>query len=102
MAINWQRMKTLREGVRLSQGGLSRSSGVSQGYISQLEAKMHTPTVDIALRLANALDVPLDVLLIKVGYRGFEVPDADEIIKLRRRLAWYEEQATRFTEGPPA
>ncbi|MBF8255112.1 MAG: Helix-turn-helix domain [Anaerolineales bacterium] len=54
----------------MTQHELSRRSGVSQGYISQLEHGSHgSPAVDTAICLAEALGVDLGELVSAIGYR---------------------------------
>jgi DNA-binding XRE family transcriptional regulator len=44
------------------QVNLAASAGISQGYLSQLEADEREPTLPIAARLARALGISLDEL----------------------------------------
>jgi len=46
-----------------SQSRLARESGVSQTYISELEAGKWTPNVSVLRKLAAALGVPVAALL---------------------------------------
>ncbi|HHY95896.1 MAG TPA: helix-turn-helix transcriptional regulator [Firmicutes bacterium] len=54
-----ERLKRLREAKGWTQTRLARESGVSQTYISELEAGKSIPTIVIAQKLARALGVPL-------------------------------------------
>ena len=56
-------LKQLRMSKNWSQTRLAKESGVSQTYISELEAGKSVPTVPIALKLASALDVSISRLL---------------------------------------
>jgi len=47
----------------LSQMQLGKKSGVSQGYISDLERGEKQPTVSVAKKIATALGVSITVLL---------------------------------------
>ena len=53
------RLKEIRTEKNLSQGQLARMSGVSQAYISDLEANRADPSITVANKLANALGVSL-------------------------------------------
>lgn len=46
-----------------SQSRLARESGVSQTYISELEAGKWTPNISVLRKLAVALGVPVSALL---------------------------------------
>lgn len=43
------------------------ASGISNGYISQIEREEVEPSLDILLRLAKAYDIPFEVLLKSSG-----------------------------------
>lgn len=53
------RLKELRTERNLTQHQLARLSGVSQAYISDLDLNRRTPTITVAIRLADALGVSL-------------------------------------------
>ncbi|PKM78123.1 MAG: XRE family transcriptional regulator [Firmicutes bacterium HGW-Firmicutes-15] len=56
-------IKRYRELKGWSQSCLARKSGVSQTYISELEAGKWTPNLSILRKLASALGVPVSALL---------------------------------------
>lgn len=56
-------LKALRQARGWSQTRLARESGVSQTYISDLEAGKSAPTLPLAKRLAVALGVTMDDLI---------------------------------------
>lgn len=56
------RIKEYRLKLDMSQGQLSRKSGVSVSTISEVETGKHTPTIEVALRLAHALQAPVEEL----------------------------------------
>ena len=58
-----QRIRAAREALGESQVNLADSAGISQGYLSQLETDEREPTLSIAARLAQALEVSLDELV---------------------------------------
>lgn len=58
------RLRTAREAAHMSLSRLAEVSGVSKGYVSQIENDLaHSPGVDVALRLAAALGIGLDDLV---------------------------------------
>ena len=57
------RLKEIRTEKNLSQGQLARMGGVSQAYISDLEANRANPTITVAIKLASALGVSLMELI---------------------------------------
>ena len=59
-----ERLRKIRKLRNITQLELTRLSGVAQSSISQYESsKTRTPTIDIARKLAEALDVSVDYLL---------------------------------------
>jgi len=56
-------LKTLRGAKGWTQKQLADVSGISQTYISELEAAKSKPTVTVAIQLAQALGVELMELL---------------------------------------
>ena len=58
------RLRTAREATHMSLTRLAELSGVSKGYVSQIENGLaDSPGVDVALRLAVALGIGLDDLV---------------------------------------
>lgn len=58
-------LAVFRKAKRWSQKQLSIRSGVSQTYISELEADKKQPTIPVAQKLARALGISLAELLKK-------------------------------------
>jgi transcriptional regulator with XRE-family HTH domain len=58
-------LAVFRKAKRWSQKQLSTQSGVSQTYISELEADKKQPTIPVAQKLALALGISLAELLKK-------------------------------------
>lgn len=56
-------LRPLREMAGLSQAQLAQISGVSQSHISKLEIAKDSPTLKTLLKLAQALNVPVQALL---------------------------------------
>ncbi|MEL7568368.1 MAG: helix-turn-helix transcriptional regulator [Eubacteriaceae bacterium] len=59
------RLKEFRTSHRWSQGYLAELSGVSQAYISELEAGEKQPTLPIVAKLAKALGIHVTELFGK-------------------------------------
>lgn len=57
----------LKRGLNISE--LSRMSGVSRPFISQIESKKHIPRVDVVCKLCKALDITPDELIKEEYYR---------------------------------
>lgn len=68
---------------RLSQVALAERIGADHSYISRLESGARHPSMDVAIRIADALDVygaDRVVLLSEAGY--VEYPLSDEVARL--------------------
>jgi transcriptional regulator with XRE-family HTH domain len=61
------RVQELRSGKGWTQQQLAESAGLDRTYISGLEHGKQNPTLGALLRLAHALEVPLDRLVILDG-----------------------------------
>ena len=55
----------IRKWRDFTQMHLAFKTGISQGYLSQIEAGTRRPTVEVLLQLSDALRVPIDVLIAK-------------------------------------
>lgn len=55
-------LKKLRISRNMSQNDLSKSTGIPQTSISDLERDRYIPKVNVCLKLAKALDVDADIL----------------------------------------
>jgi transcriptional regulator with XRE-family HTH domain len=53
------RLKTLREQKKLSQGDIERRTGLLRCYISRVENGHTVPSVDTLEKMAGALEVPM-------------------------------------------
>lgn len=58
-------LRELREKKGISQTELSEKSGVPQSHISEMEAGRTVPTVFVAKRLARALGVSVEELIVE-------------------------------------
>lgn len=59
-----QKVKNRRKELRMTQVELALKTHLSQGYISQLERDGFNPTAPVIMRLASALDLSIDRLLL--------------------------------------
>ena len=58
----WQELRVIRERSGWSSADLSRESGLSAAYLSQLENGSRWPNAKVTKTLATALKVPVSVL----------------------------------------
>lgn len=56
------RVKEFRKELHLSQAQLAAKSGVPRSTISEIETGAHQPSLEVALLLYKALNVPIDEL----------------------------------------
>lgn len=63
----------LRQKDGLSLRALAEATGISPSYLSKIEAGVKNPEPTVALRLANALDVPLEAIYDLNPSAGFEL-----------------------------
>lgn len=109
VGINAAALITLRELAGLSQRELCRRSGVSQGYVSQLERGERTaPCWRTVRRLADALRVPAEALICGVAGDppGRESPRSSLSALLGARVdvlvTWVEELQAADLRADPA
>jgi transcriptional regulator with XRE-family HTH domain len=72
------RLRSLREQKKLSQGDIEKRSGLLRCYISRVENGFSTPSVDTLEKMSRALEVPLYLLF----YEGDNPP---ALPKLKRK-----------------
>ncbi|OJF92433.1 helix-turn-helix domain-containing protein [Pararhizobium antarcticum] len=60
------RIRTLRNYRGLTMSQLAKAAGISQPYLSEIEAGKKTGSVDVLKRIAVALKVDLDDLVVEV------------------------------------
>ena len=75
-------IKVFRDFRKLTQAQLAAASGLQQGYISELEAGLKTPSLDSLRALAGALAVDLELILPDEAPVRPTTPDP---VKRRRR-----------------
>ncbi len=73
-----ENVKKMREEQRLSQKDLSLMAGVQQSTISYIECGEKNPSVDTAIKIAEALGVDLNTL---AGVKTVPYASNEEIIK---------------------
>ena len=66
------RLQVLRKQQKLSQGALATAVGASRDIIGKYERGEHSPSIDMAVRLADALDVSVDYLLGKERFANYD------------------------------
>ncbi len=76
-----ERLAHIRQEKGLTQRDLARATGVSQRMIAHYETNIQTPSAEIVLRLAKALDISIDQVM---GRRP--VAENGPLIKNRRLL----------------
>jgi len=77
-----ERIATLRKRANLSQAALAKAASISREAIGKYERGESSPSVDIASRIAAALEVSLDYL---VAGTTSELDDLDDDIIARAR-----------------
>lgn len=68
-----QRIQTYREAAGMSQDELAETLELSTIYISTIERGVRTPSLDVFVNIANALNVSADILLVDVLRNGYKV-----------------------------
>ncbi|MBP3271129.1 MAG: helix-turn-helix transcriptional regulator [Ruminococcus sp.] len=58
------RLKDLRKANRLTQDELAKALGVTRQTINAIENEKYNPTLELALRLAKYLNMPVEQLFI--------------------------------------
>ncbi len=77
-----RRIKSLRQGRRLTQEQVAERTRLSVNYLSRIERGLENPTLDTFLALAGALKVePLDLFIIE-----HEEPDPRRLRQMLMRL----------------
>ncbi len=56
-----------RKGRKMTQDELSRRTGISRPNISRFESGNYNPSLEMMVRMAAALDMTIDVKLVKNG-----------------------------------
>lgn len=64
MILVGQKIRRLREEKGLTQAALAKGAGLAQSFVSSIESGQKSPTVRSLQKLASALDVSPDELLV--------------------------------------
>jgi len=80
------RLRALREEMKLSQGDIEKRTGLLRCYISRVENGHTVPTVDTLEKMARALEVPL----YRLFYDGEAPPNLENLPKRKTAddIAW--------------
>jgi len=80
------RLRSLREQNKLSQGDIEKRSGLLRCYISRVENGHTVPSVETLEKLARALEVPM----YRLFYNGEEPPALPNLTKRKTsdEIAW--------------
>jgi len=81
-----ERLRTLREEKKLSQGDIENRTGLLRCYISRVENGHTVPAIETLEKLARALEVPL----YRLFYDGDEPPELPNLPrrKTAHEVAW--------------
>jgi DNA (cytosine-5)-methyltransferase 1 len=60
------KVKEIRKEKQITQDYLARMAGISRKYLSLIETNKATPSVDIAVRIADGLSVNIDKIFLKI------------------------------------
>ena len=73
------RLRTLREEKKLSQGDIEKKTGLLRCYISRVENGHTVPAIETLEKMARALEIPMYQLF----YDGAEPPKLPNLLKRR-------------------
>ena len=59
-----ENLKKCRQEKGLSRDTLAHKVGITTGYVISLENKKRNPSIDVVVKLASALEVSLDELIL--------------------------------------
>jgi transcriptional regulator with XRE-family HTH domain len=91
-----RRLRTLREGARLTQDELARRSGLSVSFTSLLERGERSPSYETLFALASALDVPVSELLRERPGVEMQDPSLLRLVDFARRARLTRAQIERW------
>lgn len=81
------RLKTLRTAKKVTIKALAEATGLSVGFISNIERDVNNPTINSLMKLCNALEIDLQTF--------FSLPDADSVVMRKK-----DRQALQSPEQP--
>jgi transcriptional regulator with XRE-family HTH domain len=79
-----QRLRTLREEKKFSQGDIEKATGLLRCYVSRVENGHTVPNVETLEKWARALEMPL----YKVMYEGEEPPKPRKLVPEDDKGLW--------------
>ena len=62
-------VREIRKEQGLSQEVLAARTNISRKYLSTIEKQAATPSIDIAIRISGALNVPVDKIFMDISHR---------------------------------
>jgi len=81
-------LKASRLAAGFTQVQLAKKLGKSQGYVSLLERGLRSPSVSVAERLANVLELPPTARPLRVGKQGLRRFNTDRAAKSLATLGY--------------
>lgn len=93
-----RRIQSYREIVKMSQEELAEILDLSPNYISAIERGIKTPSLEVFVKIANALQVSADPLLEEVLINGYQIKTSLLTEKLETLSAQEREQALLVLE----
>jgi transcriptional regulator with XRE-family HTH domain len=94
-----RRIQTYREAAGMSQDVLAETLELSTIYISTIERGVRTPSLEVFVSIANALNVSADLLLVDVLRNGYKVKASLLSEKLETKSAEDRERAFKVIEA---
>lgn len=79
-------IRILRVAAGFGLGTLAREAGVSVPYLSLVECEKRSPSIDVVSKIAGALKVPSDVLLLLSADRSSTLRPGDELTERLLRV----------------
>lgn len=93
-------ISSIRREKELSQTELARKANLSNSYLSEIEANKRTPDLNVLKKIADALGVPIELLMIKaVNEQNISDPDQK---RLAREIAPLLENLVNILYQKPA
>ena len=96
MSLLGQSIRIIRQAKGLTTSSVAGSAGISSAFLSLVEAGQRAPSMAVLSRLAEALDVPLETLVLLSAERGSSLRSSDEaansLARTVRRLVGVEKR----------
>lgn len=81
-----ERLRFLREEAEMSQAQLGVKMGVQDSTVSQWESEKRQPSLDLAKKLADLFDVPVDFLMGEYDASAESIADLRAFLRTSRDL----------------